>query len=66
MIATGWLVRLAIYVPVMFLILVGFFSQKHDNAKDTLREASGKTVKWVGWTIALVLLMQVCFWLFVD
>ncbi|MEE9127423.1 MAG: hypothetical protein V3U11_09810 [Planctomycetota bacterium] len=66
MIAAGWLVRLLIYIPVMFLILVVFLGQKHDNAADTLRESVRKTLKWVGWTIVLVLVMQVCFWAFVD
>ncbi len=60
------MVRLLIYIPVMFLILVVFLGQKHDNAADTLRESVRKTLKWVGWTIVLVLVMQVCFWAFVD
>lgn len=62
----GWFVRLLIYIPVMFLILVVFIGQKHDNAVDTLRESVVKTVKWVGLTIGLVLVMEVCFWAFVD
>jgi len=62
----GWLVRLLIYIPVMFLILVVFIGQKHDNAVDTLRESVVKTVNWVGLTIGLVLVMEVCFWAFVD
>ena len=66
MIAAGWLVRLLIYIPVMFLILVVFIGQKHDNAVDTLRESVVKTVNWVGLTIGLVLVMEVCFWAFVD
>ncbi len=66
MIASGWLVRLLIYIPVMFLILVVFIGQKHDNAADTLRESALKTVKWVGWTIVLVLVMELCFLAFVD
>ncbi len=66
MIAAAWFVRLLIYIPVMFLILVVFLGQKHDNAADTLRESVRKTLKWVGWTIVLVLVMQVCFWAFVD
>ena len=66
MIAAAWFVRLLIYIPVMFLILVVFIGQKHDNAADTLRESVAKTVKWVGWTIVLVLLMEACFWGFVD
>lgn len=66
MIAAGWLVRLLIYVPVMFLILVVFLGQKHDNAADTLRESVAKTFKWVGWTIVGVLVMELCFWMFVG
>ncbi len=66
MIAAAWFVRLLIYIPVMFLILVVFIGQKHDNAVDTLRESAVKTVKWVGLTIGLVLVMEVCFWAFVD
>lgn len=66
MIAATWLVRLLIYIPVMFLILVVFIGQKHDNAADTVWESVAKTVKWVSWTIVLVLVMEVCFWAFVG
>jgi hypothetical protein len=66
MIATGWFVRLLIYIPVMFLILVVFLGQKHDNAADTLRESGIKTIKWVGYTIVLVVVMELCFLVFVD
>lgn len=66
MVATGWFVRLLIYIPVMFLILVVFLGQKHDNAADTLHEAGLKTIKWVGYTIVLVLVMELCFLVFVD
>lgn len=66
MIAAAWLVRLLIYIPVMFLIMVVFIGQKHDNAADTVRESMLKTMKWVGWTIVLVLVMELCFLAFVD
>ena len=64
--AWGWIVRLLIYIPVMFLILVVYIGQRHDNARDTIRESVRATVKWVSWTIVLVVIMELSFWLIVD
>ncbi len=64
--AWGWVVRLLIYIPVMFLILVVYVGQRHDNARDTIRESARATVKWVSLTIVLVVIMELSFWLIVD
>lgn len=48
------LFRLAVYVPVLFLIAVVVVGQHHDNARDTLRAAVGRTGRWLVWSAVLV------------
>ena len=48
------LFRLAVYLPVLFLIAIVVVGQHHTNAKDTLRAAVGRTVRWVWWSVLLV------------
>lgn len=50
----NWLVRLLLFVPVIWLIMIVYAGQKETNAKDTLRAAGRKTVKFVAWTVVLV------------
>ena len=59
-------VRIAIYVVVMFLIMVVYTGQQHDKGPDILRDSLGKTGKFCLWTGGLVLVMEACFWLFID
>jgi len=60
------LVRFAIYTVVLFLIMVVYTGQHHDDAGDILRESVRKTGKFLGWTAVLVVVMELCFWLFID
>lgn len=46
--------RLAVYLPVLFLIAVVVVGQHHDNARDTLRGAAVRTVRWTVWSAVLV------------
>ncbi len=55
-----------IYTVVMFLIMIVYTGQQHDNAPAILRDSVRKTGKFVWWTFLLVVLMEFCFWLFVD
>ncbi|HEB53901.1 MAG TPA: hypothetical protein ENI87_11670 [bacterium] len=51
------LFRIAVYVPVLFLIAVVVVGQHHDNLQDTLRSAVARTVRWAVWTAVLVACM---------
>jgi len=51
------LFRIAVFVPVLFLIAVVVVGQHHDNAKDTIQEAVQRTVRWSVWTAVLVAVM---------
>ena len=51
------LFRLAVYVPVLFLIALVVVGQHHATAKDTLRAAVPRTVRWIVWSAALVAVM---------
>ncbi len=46
--------RLAVYLPVLFLIAIVVVGQHHDNARDTLRGAIARTVRWTVWSAVLV------------
>ena len=60
------LFRLAVYVPVLFLIAVVVVGQHHTNAKDTLRAAVGRTLRWIWWSVLLVVSMFALEWLFIG
>ena len=51
------LFRLAVYLPVLFLIAVVVVGQHHTTAKDTLRAAVGRTLRWTWWSFVLVAAM---------
>jgi choline-glycine betaine transporter len=63
---TALLTRVVIYTIVMFLILIVYTGQHHDNASDILRDSLRKTAKFVGWTAILIVVMELCFWVFID
>ena len=53
------LFRIAVYLPVLFMIAVVVVGQQHVTAKQTLRAAWTRTVRWAIWTLVLVALMTV-------
>ncbi|HIE71569.1 MAG TPA: hypothetical protein EYP98_16145 [Planctomycetes bacterium] len=53
------LFRIAVYLPVLFMIAVVVVGQQHATAKETLRAAATRTVRWTLWTLILVALMTV-------
>ncbi|MBK8099788.1 MAG: hypothetical protein IPK26_22010 [Planctomycetes bacterium] len=59
------MLRLLIYVPVLFLIAIVVMGQFHDNANDTLRAAVRRTGRWIVWTTGLVVAMSVLGFLFI-
>lgn len=48
------LFRLAVYLPVLFLIAIVVVGQHHATARDTLRAAVGRTLRWIWWSALLV------------
>lgn len=51
------LFRLAIYVPVLFCIAVVVCGQQHVTAKQTIRDALRRTVRWLVYSAAIVVAM---------
>jgi len=51
------LFRIAVYVPVLFLIALVVVGQHHATARDTLRAAIPRTVRWLVWSFGLVAVM---------
>jgi hypothetical protein len=60
------IVRLLIYVPVLFLIAIVICGQRHSTAAATLAAAGPRTLRWLWMSLALVLSMQAIEWLFID
>ena len=51
------LFRLAVYLPVLFLIAVVVVGQQHATARDTLRAAAARTARWALWSAMLLAVM---------
>lgn len=60
------LLRLLIYLPVLFLICVVVIGQRHDNVRDTLRGSVRATIRMFLYTVLLVVGMQAVQLLFID
>jgi hypothetical protein len=60
------LFRIAVYVPVLFLVAVVVCSQHHATARDTLRAALPRTARWIGWSAILVAAMFGLSFLFIG
>ncbi len=58
--------RLLIYVPVLFCIAVVVTGQQHVTARQTLRDAMRRTVRWLAYTAAIVVAMVAIEMLFID
>jgi hypothetical protein len=58
------LVRLGIYLPVLFLIAIVVVGQHHETLQDTVRGAAKRTVRWIVWSgilVAVMLALEVLF-----
>lgn len=56
--------RLAIYVPVLFLIAIVIVGQHHQTARDTLHGAVKRTARWLAWSgllVAVMLALEILF-----
>ncbi len=58
--------RIAVYLPVLFLIAIVVVGQHHTNARDTLRAAVQRTVRWIVWSAVLVASMLLLELLFIG
>ena len=60
------LFRIAVYVPVLFLVAVVVVGQHHATARATIEAAVQRTVRWTIWSAMLVAVMLVLALLFVG
>ncbi|MFK7741086.1 MAG: hypothetical protein AB8H80_12270 [Planctomycetota bacterium] len=51
------LFRLAVYVPVLFMIAIVVVGQRHSTAAETISGAVSRTVRWLVWTAVLLGIM---------
>lgn len=56
-------VRVLIFVPVVFLILVVYAGQHEKDGPSALRAAAKKTPGFLLWSAVLVVIMEVLQWL---
>lgn len=66
MIAVGLGVRLAILVPVVWLVMVVYAGLKETDAAGTIRSANHKTLKTMLYLAAIAVGMFALEWLFID
>ncbi|MFN3241595.1 MAG: hypothetical protein ACE37K_08805 [Planctomycetota bacterium] len=58
--------RIAVFVPVLFLIAIVVVAQQHQTAADTIKGAVARTVRWLVWTAVLLVVMTVLELLFIG
>ena len=51
------LFRLAVYIPVLFLISLVVVGQHHATARETIRHAIPRAIRWTIWSLLLVVTM---------
>lgn len=51
------LIRIALYVPILWLIAIVVCAQHHGTARATLQEAFARTGRWLLWSAGLLLVM---------
>lgn len=66
MIGVGLGVRLALLVPVVWLVMVVYAGLKERDAASTVRSANQKALKTMAWLAAIAVSMFVLEWLFID
>ena len=58
--------RIAVYVPVLFLVAVVVVAQQHTTAQATLQGAAARTARWGVWSLALLAVMTLLELLFIG
>lgn len=66
MIAVGLGVRLAILVPVVWLVMLVYAGLKETDAAGTIRSANKKSLKTMAWLAGIAVAMFVLEWAFID
>jgi len=66
MIGVGLGVRLALLVPVVWLVMVVYASLKETDAAGTVRSANKKALKTMAWLGGIAVTMFVLEWAFID
>ncbi len=66
MIGTGMFLRLALFLPVLWLVMVVYAGLKQTDASGTIRAANKGSVKALAWLAVIGLAMFVIEWLFID
>ncbi len=66
MIAIGAVARLALLVPVLYLVMVVYAGLKETDAAGTLRSAAFKTVRTMVWLVGIGVAMFAIEWLWID
>ncbi len=61
-----WLLRLVIYVPVVYLVMIVYAGQHQEDARGALRAAVKSTAKVVLWTVVAVAVMELLEYLFLP
>tara|TARA_R110002072_G_scaffold46591_13_gene129348 strand:- start:85119 stop:85313 length:195 start_codon:yes stop_codon:yes gene_type:complete len=51
------LFRLAVFVPVLYLIAIVVVGQHHTTAREVMQAAGARTVRWLIWSAVLLLAM---------
>ncbi len=62
----SFLFRIAVYVPVLYLIAIVVVGQHHSTAAATLRAATRRTGRWLVWTAGLLAAMWGLEFLFIG
>ena len=60
------LFRVAVFVPVLFLVAVVVVAQQHKTAQETIQAAVGRTVRWAVWSVVLYAVMTLLELLFIG
>jgi threonine/homoserine/homoserine lactone efflux protein len=51
------LIRIALYLPILWMIAIVVCGQHHSTARATLQEAFVRTGRWLLWTAGLLVVM---------
>lgn len=61
-----WLFRFALYVPILFLVMIVYVGQHETTARAILPKAVRKTIKFTLYTVLGVVIMLAIEWAFLP
>ena len=62
----SWLLRIALFVPITYLIMIAYSAPGQTDARGLATVAAKKTVKVVFWVAVIVVVMWIVQWLFLP